>query len=101
MKHSFKYYAFKLKYVVAFAIFAIAITFFGESSLINRYAQKEEIYKLSNSIEEYQRKFQEDKAMLNSLKTDPEALKRVARERYYMKTEDEDIFVIEDVEDTN
>ena len=36
--------------------------------------------------------------MLKSLKSDPEALKKVARERYYMKTDDEDIFVIEDDE---
>ena len=31
-----------MKYVLAFAIFAIAITFFGESSLINRMSQKKE-----------------------------------------------------------
>ncbi len=96
MTHSVKYYLFKLKYVVAFAIFAIAITFFGESSLINRIAQQKEIEKLSSEIEEQQLKFDSEKEMLNNLKTDPEALKKVARERYYMKTDDEDIFVIED-----
>jgi cell division protein FtsB len=87
-----------MKYVLAFAIFAIAITFFGESSLINRMSQKKEIDKLSTEIEEQQQKFKHDKETLNSLKNDPEALKRVARERYYMKAEDEDIFVIEDEE---
>jgi len=87
-----------MKYVLAFAIFAIAITFFGESSLINRMSQKKEIDKLSTEIEEQQQKFKNDRETLNSLKNDPEALKRVARERYYMKAEDEDIFVIEDEE---
>lgn len=96
MTHSSKYYLFKLKYLFALLLFVIAITFFGEGSLINRYYQKEEIISLKSSIDEYQRKFEEDRTMLQSLKTDPEALKRVARERYYMKTEDEDIFVIED-----
>ncbi len=98
MEQSVKRYLFRMKYVLAFAIFAIAITFFGESSLINRMSQKKEIDKLSTEIEEQQKKFKNDKETLNSLKNDPEALKRVARERYYMKAEDEDIFVIEDEE---
>ena len=87
---------YKLKYVFAFLIFAVAITFFGESSLINRFSQKEEINTLRDNIDEYKGRFEQDKALLHSLKTDPEALKRVARERYYMKAEDEDIFVIQD-----
>ena len=98
MEQSVKRYLFRMKYVLAFAIFAIAITFFGESSLINRMSQKKEIDKLSTEIEEQQKKFKHDKETLNSLKNDPEALKRVARERYYMKAENEDIFVIEDEE---
>lgn len=98
MDQNVKRYLFRMKYVLAFAIFAIAITFFGESSLINRMSQKKEIDKLSTEIEEQQKKFKNDRETLNSLKNDPEALKRVARERYYMKAEDEDIFVIEDEE---
>lgn len=88
-----------MKYLVAFAIFAIAITFFGESSLINRESQKKEINKLSTEIEEQKKKFEQDKETLYNLKNDPEALKKVAREKYYMKAEDEDIFVIEDEEE--
>lgn len=98
MNQSVKRYLFRMKYLVALAIFAIAITFFGESSLINRMSQKEEIDKLESEIEEQEKKFKQDEEMLNSLKNDPEALKRVARERYYMKAENEDIFVIEDEE---
>ena len=96
MKYTIKHYISKMRYLFAFIIFTIVITFFGESSLINRYSQKEEIMSLQNSIDEYQRKFENDKKTLHSLKTDHEALKRVARERYYMKTDNEDIFVIED-----
>lgn len=98
MNQSVKRYLFRMKYLVAFVIFAIAITFFGESSLINRLEQQKEIDKLSNEIEEQQKKYDQDKEKLNSLKNDPEALKREARERYYMKAENEDIFVIEDEE---
>ncbi len=98
MNQSVKRYLFRMKYLVAFAIFAIAITFFGESSLLNRLSQQKEIDQLSTEIEEQKQIFEQDKEMLNSLKNDPEALKKVARERYYMKADDEDIFVIEDEE---
>lgn len=98
MRRNIKHFLFKLKYLFALIIFAVAITFFGEGSLINRFAQWEEIDKLRSEIDDYQRKFNQDHETLNSLKNDPDALKQVARERYYMKTPDEDIFVIEDEE---
>ncbi len=72
------------------------ICFAGDHSLINRYEQKMEIIRLRNEIDEYSRIFESDKETLNRLKSDPEAVKEVARELYYMKTEDEDIYVIKD-----
>ena len=41
-------------------------------------------------------KIEKDKATLERLMNDPDAVVEVARERYYMKTEDEDIFIIEE-----
>ena len=35
---------------------------------------------------------------LKELKTDPKAIARVARERYFMKADNEDIFVLSDDE---
>lgn len=98
MQQSAKNILYKLKYIVATVIFGVAITFFGETSLINRFAQQQEITHLKGEIDYYNRKFDKDKKLLHSLKTDEDAIKEVARERYYMKTEDEDIFVIEDEE---
>lgn len=95
---SFRHILFKIKYLIAFAIFAVCITFLGESSLINRLAQKREISRLKSEIDEQQRRFDADHEELVRLKNDPEAVRQVARERYYMKTMDEDIFVIEDDE---
>lgn len=96
---SYRHILFKLKYLVAFVIFAVCITFLGESSLINRAEQKKEIARLRNEIDEQQRRFDSDHTELVRLKQDPEAVREVARERYYMKTDKEDIFVIEDEEE--
>lgn len=99
MKSSIKYWIFKLKYVVALAIFAGTIGFVGDSSLVNRLDQKREISRLKGEIDEYNRKFNQDKKTLEALKNDPEAVKEVARSRYFMKTDKEDIFIVEEEED--
>ena len=98
MKSNVKQWFFKLKYVVALLVFAAFIGFVGESSLMNRFAQQREISRLKGEIDEYNRKFAQDKKILDALKRDPEAVKEVARGRYFMKTDNEDIFIVEDDE---
>ena len=99
MKSSIKQWFFKLKYVIALAVFVIAIGFVGESSVVNRIAQQHEISRLKGEIDEYNRKFEQDRKTLNALKHDPDAVKEVARSRYFMKTDNEDIFIVEDDEE--
>ncbi|MDO4738898.1 MAG: septum formation initiator family protein [Bacteroidales bacterium] len=96
MKNGIKHWIFKLKYVVALAIFIGVIGFVGESSLVNRIAQQQEISRLRAEIDEHNRKFEQDKKTLNALKYDEEAVRDVARSRYYMKSDNEDIFIVED-----
>ena len=93
-----KYWLFKLKYVVALAIFVGVMGFVGESSIVNRIGQQREISRLKGEIDDYNRKFNQDKKTLEALKNDPEAVKEVARGRYFMKTDNEDIFIVEESE---
>lgn len=99
MKRSIFYWLFKLKYIFALAIFVVAIGFIGESSIVNRISQQREISKLKGEISEQDRRFESDKQALEALKHDHEAVKEVARSKYYMKTDGEDIFIIEDEEE--
>ena len=45
--------------------------------------------------ERYVRIYERDMKQLHDLKTDPGALEKIARERYFMKRPDEDVFVFE------
>ena len=99
MRNGIKSWFFKLKYVIALVVFIIAIGFVCESSIVNRIGQQREISKLKEEIDEYNRKFEQDGKTLAALKHDPEAVKEVARSRYFMKTDDEDIFIVEDEEE--
>lgn len=95
MKRSMFFWLFKLKYFVALAIFVVAIGFIGESSIVNRISQKGEISRLKGEIGIQERKFESDGRELDALKHDTEAVKEVARSRYYMKMDNEDVFIVE------
>lgn len=99
MKNGIVRWLFKLKYIIALCVFVGAIGFLGEASIVNRISQQQEISKLKGEIADYNRRFEQDKEKLDALKNDHDAVKEVARERYYMKTDNEDIFIIEDDED--
>ena len=51
--------------------------------------------KLNSEIEKYRKQYEEDTEKLKEMTTNPEALEKIAREKYLMKKPDEDIFVFE------
>ena len=96
VKYPFSHYLFKFKYLIALAIFVVAIGFIGEDCICERIKRKQEISVLEGKIAEQQQRFDTDNKTLNSLKNDVEALRTVAREKYYMKQWNEDVFLVED-----
>jgi len=98
MKQSFKHFLLKYKYLISIIVFAVLISFVGEHSLVQRYSQRKEIAELKEKINEQKQIYENDKTKLDNIKNNPEAVKRVAHEKYYMKTEDEDIFVVKEAE---
>ena len=87
MKNGIKHWIFKLKYVVALAIFIGVIGFVGESSLVNRIAQQQEISRLRAEIDEHNRKFEQDKKTLNALKYD-ESLPQGGDKKVFLDAKD-------------
>lgn len=85
-----------VKYLLAFAIFVLSIGFIGEHCIKERIKRKYDISELQTKIADLQSTFHEDNVVLERLKNDPEEVRRIAREKYYMKSENEDVFIIED-----
>lgn len=96
MKHSLKHYLFKLKWIVAIAIFVVFTGFVGENCVVNRLLQQQEIAQLKSEIDEYDRKFKADGDELKRLSLDKDAITEMARQRYLMKKPNEDIYVFQD-----
>lgn len=82
------------KYFVASVIFILWIAFFDQNNLVERYKNKRYYSKLSSDMEYYKSRIEKDNRRLNELKTDKENLEKFAREEYFMKKPNEDIFII-------
>ncbi len=80
-------------YIVILTIFLIWILFFDENTLLNREFNKE-IDDLKTTINFYKKEIQKDKKIIQQLQ-DSLQLERYAREKYLMKKDNEDVFIIE------
>lgn len=84
------------KYLITIVSFLIIIVFLDENSLIQRYQHQQEINALTSEIQKYRKQFEEDTEKLKELTSNPEALEKIAREKYLMKKPNEDIFIFEE-----
>lgn len=76
--------------------FAVFVGFFDQNSLLRRAGYMREESRLRDEIERYRTEYEENTARLNELKADSGAIERIAREKYFMKRPDEDIYVFEE-----
>ena len=85
-----------LKYVVVTLIDIILIGFVDENSVWHHMVNKQRISELQEEIDAYTLQNKNDQAQIQKLDSDPKAIKKIARERYFMKADNEDIFVLSD-----
>lgn len=74
--------------------FIIWMLFFDENSFLTHREINKEIDKLESTTKYYKEEIDNDKKMIDDL-NDPESLEKFAREKYKMKRENEEIFIIE------
>lgn len=85
-----------LKYVVVLALGVLFVGFLDDNSLWAHLRNKDRIGELNAEIEQYDQAYRRDQAQIRELQHNPKAIERIARERYFMKAADEDIFVLSD-----
>lgn len=81
-------------YVIIFFGFAIWMLFFDANSYLIHRELNSEMDDLENERDYYKKEIEKDKKAIKGLSTE-EGLERLAREKYYMKRENEEIYIIE------
>jgi len=84
----------KNKYLICIVVFVVWMIFFDVKDwglLIERHNKISELEKSEKMLNE---QIQETRAELNLLRSDAQSIERYAREKYYMKKDNEDIFLV-------
>ena len=81
-------------FVIIFIVFAVWMLFIDSNSLLIHHELNEDISDLEDEKEYYNKEIEKDKKAIKELSTD-EGIEKLAREKYYMKKDNEDIYIIE------
>ena len=85
---------FKNAFILIFVVFAIWMLFFDTNSFLTHWELNNDMDELEDEKEYYKREIEKDNKEIKKL-SDEEGLEKFAREKYYMKKENEEIYIIE------
>jgi len=88
---------FKNIFIIIFIIFGVWMLFFDANSLVIHNELNNDINDLEDEKEFYIKEIEKDDKELKKLNAE-EGLEKFAREEYYMKRDNEDIYIIEYVD---
>ncbi len=90
------YSVIKNKYLLSVIVFVVWITFFDRNDLVTQMERKKELDKLETSKEYYEAEIATTRKELTDLERDTRVLEKFAREKFYLKRPNEDVFIIVD-----
>jgi cell division protein FtsB len=82
------------KYLISGIAFAVWMLFFDRNDLFLQVKRIRELHKLQESAELMTQRISNTQKELKLLKTNPETLEKYAREKYLMKKDNEDLFIV-------
>lgn len=86
--------AIRNKYLIAIVAFAVWMLFFDRHDVATQYGYYSQLKGLKDEKAFYSSEIERITKAIHDLNSNPQAQQRVARERYQMKKENEDVFVI-------
>ncbi len=95
MKDFFKKYI-NNKYFYTGLAFIVWLIFFDQESLIDQYQLSSTLENLEDQKTYYQDEIEYNEKTIYELENDSTKLEKFAREKYYMKKDNEEVFVIVD-----
>ena len=84
----------KNKYIMTFLVFFVWMLFFDKNDLLTQISQSNKLNQLKQDRVYFLEEIERNHATMRDLETNPEALEKFAREQYFMKKADEDLFVV-------
>lgn len=84
------------KYLITFVVFLVWIFFIDTFDIITQVRMNNEFKQLKEQQEFYKTEIEKDSIKVYNLNNNPEEQERFARERFLMKKDNEDVFIVRD-----
>ncbi len=98
----FYFYAMKIwiqiifnKYLLSFVFMIAWILFFDETDFFIQQSRLKDLEDLKTKTTYYKKEIEITQQELSDIQNNPEALEKFAREKYFLKRDNEDIYIIE------
>ena len=85
---------FKNKFFLVTIAFVVWMTFFDKNDLLSQYQYQQEVSKLEQERDFYKAETDKVSKDLEELTSNPQQLEKFAREKYLMRKDNEDVFVV-------
>jgi cell division protein DivIC len=82
------------KYLITLAGFAAIMLFLDKNDLFTQAERRRELRELRQNKDYYTKAVAAERKELEALRKDPSALEKYAREKYMMKRDNEDLFIV-------
>jgi cell division protein FtsB len=86
------------KFFLATVAFLLWILFFDRNDIFSQMDRKQELNKLQESKLYFTQQITEERSFSEELKHNPAAIEKFAREKYGMKRDNEDLYLIQPLE---
>lgn len=83
------------KYFLAAIVFAVWMLFFDRNDFFTQMERKSELRQIEEGKQYFADKITEGKKFSTDMRSSADAVEKFARERYYMKRDNEDLFIIQ------
>lgn len=80
-------------------MFLAIITFSGSYSFINRFKRARELKSFQKEIKYYKTEIKNNKLKMQEMQSSDENLEKYGREKFYLKKDSEDIYIIKEDND--
>ena len=84
----------KNKYLLTGSFFVIWMLFFDPKDILSDFERRSKLNELQNSEQHLKQLITESNTELNLLKNNAQSIEKYAREKYLMKKDNEDLFIV-------
>lgn len=82
------------KYLLTLSVFAVWMVFFDKNDMFTQLERRKELAEIEDNKAYFAEKIEENKKFSRDIQSNAAAIEKFAREKYQMKRENEDLFII-------